>query len=459
MLKLSEVLEDNRKFRIDAEFFAKDARSAYEALRSHRRFGDLVLSGYRVIYENTQIIPREEGAIAGLPFFLQAADIETPFIRPDGMGCVSRGDWERYPRGRIVPGEVLIEVKGLAEKVSLVPHDIPLNTLVTGTCYKMQTRDPLDARLLIAFLASRHGQALKNRLKSNLLVAFISKEDLFGMPVPDFGHDLKTEIAKLIDEAFAFDKRSTEKLSEAEGVLAATLGLESWVPPDPPTYILSFSRVFEEKRLDAEFHRPRVEALRSALSAKFPLKQLGELGAVENGQTVPYDEEGNVPIIRSGDLSNIDDESHFLRARSDSPFYRLERGDVLVSSIGFGSIGKVQVFDKAGVFGTVSEVTVVRQDVLNPYFVASFLRSQFGQIQIDRHITGATGQLHLYKRAVRKFFVPVIPLEEQEWFETLARSAAAARAQARAHLDTAKRAVDIAIVASDAAALRFLREM
>ena len=70
-------------------------------------------------------------------------------------------------KGRVIPGEVLIEVKGLAEKVALVPQDIPLNTLVTGTCYKMRTHDPLDARLLIAFLVSRQGQALKNRLKSN----------------------------------------------------------------------------------------------------------------------------------------------------------------------------------------------------------------------------------------------------------------------------------------------------
>ena len=79
-------------------------------------------------------------------------------------------------------------------------------------------------------------------------------------------------------------------------------------------------------------------------------------------------------------------------------------------------------------------------------------------MQIDRYITGATGQLHLYKRDVRKFFVPVIPDREQKRFETLAHEVAAARAHARASLDKAKHAVEIAIEDSESAALRFLKE-
>ena len=95
---------------------------------------------------------------------------------------------------------------------------------------------------------------------------------------------------------------------------------------------------------------------------------------------------------------------------------------------------------------------------MNPYFVATFLRSRYGQMQIDRYITGATGQLHLYKRDVRKFFLPIIPPLEQNRFETLAREAAAARARARAWLDKAKRAIEIAIEDSEAVAIEYLKE-
>jgi type I restriction enzyme M protein len=263
---------------------------------------------------------------------------------------------------------------------------------------------------------------------------------------------------ELVEHAYAARTEAIFKASQAEAIVPAALGLASWKPPEPLAYTRRVSDVFAEGRLDAEFYRPKVDALRHALEGRFDLKHIGELGMVENGQTVSYDEEGDVLIIRSGDLSNIDDDSRFLRARSAMPIYRLERGDVLVSSIGFGSIGKVQVFDKAGVYGTVSEVTVIRQSELNPFFVASFLRSRFGQMQIDRYITGATGQLHLYKRDVRKFFLPVIPDVEQKRFETLEREGAAARAQARASLDKAKRGVQIAIEESEHAALKYLKE-
>jgi hypothetical protein len=129
---------------------------------------------------------------------------------------------------------------------------------------------------------------------------------------------------------------------------------------------------------------------------------------------------------------------------------------VLISSIGFGSIGKVQVFDKSGTYGTVSEVTVIRQKQVNPYFVASFLRSPYGQMQIERYITGATGQLHLYKRDVRKIFIPLVSDADQGTCEALALKAAAARSQARELIAEAKRGIEIAIEESEVAALNYL---
>lgn len=130
----------------------------------------------------------------------------------------------------------------------------------------------------------------------------------------------------------------------------------------------------------------------------------------------------------------------------------------MISSIGFGSIGKVQVFDKHGTYGTVSEVTVIRQDKMNPFYLASFLRSAFGQMQIDHYITGATGQLHLYPKDVARIFIPSIPWSKQQEYEHLALSAATARRQAKQLLEAAKRAVEVAIEDSEDAALALLTQ-
>ena len=93
---------------------------------------------------------------------------------------------------------------------------------------------------------------------------------------------------------------------------------------------------------------------------------------------------------------------------------------------------------------------------MNPDYLTFFLRSSIGQMQIERFITGATGQLHLYPRDVGRVFVPVIPQAEQARFQHLAESAHAARREARELLERAKRAVEIAIEHNEAAALRYL---
>ena len=246
------------------------------------------------------------------------------------------------------------------------------------------------------------------------------------------------------------------QVAAAETILLDALGLGDWTPPEPLTYTGTAADVFAAGRWDSQFHRPAWNALREELSKRFELRELAELEPLLKGRTVPYEDDGEIPIIRSGDLSDIEGVEGFLRAGADQPIFYLERGDVLISSIGFGSIGKVQVFDKPGRFGTVSEVTIVRQSYFDPYFLTAFLRSAAGQLQIEQFITGATGQLHLYPRDVGRIFVPVVDDSVQREMRHLAGRAREARKTAEQCLSDAKRAVEIAIERSEAAALRFL---
>ncbi|MEQ1576181.1 MAG: hypothetical protein ABL894_00880, partial [Hyphomicrobium sp.] len=168
VLPYSAVTAENPTKRLDAEYFDKEAVAAYAKLKNQARLEDFVANGYRVVYENTKVVERSDGDQLGLPYFLQAADITTPFINDAHMACVPEEDWIRYPKGRVSPGELLIEVKGRAEKVAVVPKDFPTRTLVTGTCFKITAKDPRARSLLLAHLIGRYGVALKNRLKTVL---------------------------------------------------------------------------------------------------------------------------------------------------------------------------------------------------------------------------------------------------------------------------------------------------
>ena len=166
-------------------------------------------------------------------------------------------------------------------------------------------------------------------------------------------------------------------------------------------------------RLDAEYFDPADVKLLRKLTRDGGVR-LDTVCEVMNG-VLPdgYVEDGEVPIVRSGDLVAPfiypDCGRAFLRApRSDKLLY-LRDGDVLISSIGLGSIGKISRVMDAGSFATVAEVTVVRPKTYPSAILFAYLTTATGQRQLLREVTGATGQQHLLKGKVATVLVPSLP--------------------------------------------------
>lgn len=175
----------------------------------------------------------------------------------------------------------------------------------------------------------------------------------------------------------------------------------------------NFSEAIEAGRLDAEFFDPDDLALIARLKADGG-QALGSICDVLNGKTPEgYASDGEIPIVRSGDLvapliypgCGVD----FLRAPRTSKMVFLKTGDVLISSIGMGSIGKISLVMDSGSFATVSEVTVLRSKGYSPEVIFAYLTTNAGQRQINRQITGATGQQHLLKSKVATILLPTEP--------------------------------------------------
>ena len=175
----------------------------------------------------------------------------------------------------------------------------------------------------------------------------------------------------------------------------------------------NFSEAVEADRLDAEFFDSDDLALIARLKVEGG-QALGVICDVLNGKTPEgYAPDGEIPIVRSGDLvapliypgCSVD----FLRAPRTSKMVFLKAGDVLISSIGMGSIGKISLVMDSGNFATVSEVTVLRSKGYASEVIFAYLTTKAGQRQIYRQITGATGQQHLLKSKVATILVPPEP--------------------------------------------------
>ncbi len=169
----------------------------------------------------------------------------------------------------------------------------------------------------------------------------------------------------------------------------------------------------EANRLDAEYFDPRDLKLIQAISMAGgkPLGGQDGICKILNGRTPQtYALDGTAQVVRSGDLTSAfiypGGGKSFLRAIRTPGMVNLKAGDVLISSIGMGSIGKISLVMEATDLVTVSEVTVLRDSKVFPEFLFCYLRTAAGQRQIIREITGATGQQHLLKDKVARIVIP-----------------------------------------------------
>ncbi len=445
---------------MDPEYFKKDALRAEARISKNLKLGDLVLDGYRVVYESTEAIDRGEGEEGGLPYFLQSADISTPFINAESMICVAQSDWDRYPKGRIQRGELLIEVKGKAEKIALVPDDFPSKTLVSGTCFKLTTKNPDDRYFLAAYLTCHYGQLLKDRLKTNLLVSYLAKDDLYGLPVPEVSNTFKSGLRKAFDICFSLQRKANSQIAVAEKLLEASLGLENWQTPEPLTYARNSRDAFTTGRLDAEYFQPKYAKLTELIEATGQASPLANLLQTNQRGKQPEYAESGLSVVNSKHVANgevrVDADNRY--ATSSDSSLLIEPGDVLINGTGVGTIGRAAPYLHSFKAIPDNHVTILRphKGSIDPVYLAVFLNSLAGQLQVEQRFRGSSGQIELYPNDIAQFTIWVAPENIQAQVRQSVEASFQAKQRATQLLDAAKRAVEIAIENSEAAALAYL---
>lgn len=183
------------------------------------------------------------------------------------------------------------------------------------------------------------------------------------------------------------------------------------------------------RRWDPEYWDPRFEALiRELREGPFPVIRLGEAepfltyGAIVVGQKRPQLDEGvlyiDTPNMRPTGLE-FPDHGAYVPPDSpwDKPRWRLRRGDVLLARSGVASIGRAEVWDADQPATVGCYVDIIRQERLNPFYLAAFLKCRFGQGQIERFKCGV-GPVNLNFEEVRSILVPEPPPEFQRRVET-----------------------------------------
>lgn len=173
-----------------------------------------------------------------------------------------------------------------------------------------------------------------------------------------------------------------------------------------------------------------------------PLKSFCARPIMRGVQPV-YEDESEVAAIKTANLKNGYIELADVETVSEDFYAKVQRragirrGDVLISTTGVGSLGKVGFYDLDKPAVADGHVAIVRitKDEIRPHLLANLLRSRLVQWQIERQLSGATNQIEIYNDQIAGLRLPVLSAERQQSLFTqitdIESSIGAARARLR----------------------------
>ncbi|MBQ0113177.1 MAG: restriction endonuclease subunit S [Bacteroidales bacterium] len=443
---LSEVLKDNDTNRIDSEYFKKDFFNFFKNISNLEPLANFVEDGYRVVYENTEIVDSELGQRMNLPYFLQATDLETPFIRTDNLFYVNESEWNRYPKGRIKRGELLIEVKGKLEKVSIVPDDFPEKTLVSGSLFKLTVNERINKHVLLCYLICKYGIAFKDRYKTNLLISYISKSDLYRIPIPNFSLQFQNEIDRRFKSLYEKQKQSKSLYSEAEEILLSELGIKDWQPNNAQVNIKNLKDSFEASgRLDAEYYQTKYDKIETAITRyKNGYDIIGNLFA-HNTEVCDY-KESAYNYIEIGDVNIGDGSANFnlisTNELPDNAKRVLHKNDILISKVRpyRGAVAIIDFDDEkligSGAFTVLQENSTYKREVLQ-----ILLRTQIYKDWLLKWNVGSSYPV-IKDEDILNLPIPILPMPIQETISAKIQESFALKAESKRLLEEAKMMVE-----------------
>jgi len=250
-------------------------------------------------------------------------------------------------------------------------------------------------------------------------------------PDPEVQSRIVDRLVSLEIQADQFELQANEMREAASDMLIAGLGFKQ---PEETHYFFKSgaenrSMAFYEfasdltDRLHFLFHHPKHIYL-GELGKKYKTTTLESAcrEPIHRGEQVKEDENGTQILLKTVNLKN--DHIDFDNATAIStntfesnPSAQVQKGDILLASTGYVSMGKVDIYDRESPSLVDGHVSIIRlNDDYDAHFVTYFLRSHFGQLQIDKWWTGSSGQIELPQADLAKFIIiscQSLPQEKQ----------------------------------------------
>jgi len=316
--------------------------------------------------------------------------------------------------------------------------------VATSHTFILRANELVDPAYLALFLNSRFGRTLLDQCAYGSAQPEIAPKFLLRFPFPRLTEGYEAELAQDVRKAYALRKKSSLHFREAKQLLESELGLDKLSFQKPVGFTARFSELETSRRFDSEHFYPAFHNFVAKLKRSVKLTRLGDhLSFCARGKQPCYSLDG-LPVINSKHVqpnrvilsgnrkgvlgSNLDMEIRF--------------DDLLINGTGRGTLGRAAPYLEKQNALPDNHVTILRSTETDPVFLSYYLNSAAGQMQVEMHQRGSSGQLELYPFDIRKFLVWDAPKALQLQVRELHEKASLAERESKRLLEEAKTRVE-----------------
>lgn len=454
ILPLSKVLIENSKIRIDSGFFTKAALEAEALVEAmpNEQLGALAATFRKGIFDikaDSYVEPGE-----GVPF-IRITDIKTGMIQKEKTAWIDHAAHATEAKTALKRGDLVLSKTAYpaAALVSLPDCNVSQDTIAVRMT--AAAKSSFRPGYIAAFLNSSFGLAQMARRFQGNVQQHLSLEDGKSVRIPLFSIVLQDKVQSLVLGTEGEQGSVIQAMQSAEAALLEALGLADWAPPEPLTYSAKASDALAAGRLDARFFAPRIQALLDILSSDGRT-----ISSVAKPRREKFRPERHVMFdyieISDMDGAGATGSTRLLAAEAPSrATWHVRPGDIITSSVRPIRRLSAQIMLEQDAFVCSSGFVVINPQDIAPEVLLTYLRLPVICELLDLY---ASASMYPAITDSDIFNLPMPELPDAVAMQIVAhvQNARAAKARAAALLDAAKRAVEIAIEESEAAALAYL---
>lgn len=396
----------------------------FEPIRTFRASLKVVCLG-QIISSPEYGISASGASDGNFPFINVQHILEYSRINTEPGIYVSECDEEK----RLRPRDIIIARTGFSlGKAAVIPPQCD-GYAFGSFCLRFRIEDPnYSEEYIVRFLNSTIGKNQTLMLRTGSDKPNINSDQIKDMRIPECTPD---DQASILESVFEIEHKAMS-LEKSSACLRVDLmrEFERYIKLDAPAskeipFIkygklansIVFTKPFNEieDRLHCLFYHPNYwEAIR-LLEARYKTTSLSQIVSqpIVRGAQPEYSEEGEVFVIKTIDIKDngidienvLKVEESFLKSNPDA---LVLKGDVLIASTGYGSLGKIAVYEGEEPALADGHVCILRLSKdYDPYFVSYYLQTWIGTAQFDRWFSGASGQIEIQPGDLGKFIIPI----------------------------------------------------